>query len=129
MSPDLIQRIRLAPRRAPCPTCGCLGHRKRLLHRRVRTLAYHRVAWVEVTYAEYRARCGCRKYFRTWPLDVPAKADYDATVRQAVLDRLLLDRLNVEQTKAALQRDFLVHLSDGFVYACLRWQSTRIDLA
>jgi hypothetical protein len=62
-------------------------------------------------------------------LDVPPKADYDATVRQAVLDRLLRDRLNVEQTKAAMQRDFLVGLSDGFVYDCLRWQLARLDLA
>jgi hypothetical protein len=62
-------------------------------------------------------------------VDVPPKADYDATVRQAVLDRLLRDRLNVEQTKAAMQRDFLVALSDGFVYDCLRWQLARLDLA
>src|SRR5947209_8325353 len=129
MPPDLIQRIRRAPRRAPCPTCGRLGRRKRLLQRRVRTLAFRGVAWLEVTYAEYRARCDCCKYFRTWPLDVPPKAAYDATVRQAVLDRLLLDRLNVEQTKAAMQRDFLVTLSEGFVYDCLRWQLTRLDLA
>src|SRR5262249_53674969 len=129
MLPDLITRMRCAPRRAPCPHCGRLGRRKRLLRRRVRTLAYRRVAWLLVTYAEYRARCGCCKYFRTWPLDVPPKADYDATVRQAVLDRLLLDRLNVEQTKAAMRRDFLVGLSDGFVYACLRWQLARLDLA
>src|SRR4051794_5154118 len=129
MLADLITRIRRAPRRAPCPTCGRLGRRKRLLHRRVRTLAYRRVAWLEVTYAEYRARCDCRKYFRTWPLDVPQKADYDASVRRAVLDRLLGDRLNVEQTKAALQRDFLLELSDGFVYDCLRWQLARLDLA
>src|SRR5262249_20582091 len=128
MLSDLITRIRRAPQRAPCPTCGRLGRRKRLLHRRVRTLAYRRVAWMEVTYAEYRARCGCCKYFRSWPLDVPQKADYDASVRQAVLDRLLLDRLNVEQTKAALQRDFLVELSEGFVYDCLRWQLARLDL-
>jgi Transposase len=129
MLPDLITPIRRAPRRAPCPSCGRRARRKRLLHRRVRTLAYRRRAWLEVTYAEYRTRCGCCKYFRTWPLDVPAKADYDATVRQAVLDRLLHDRLNVEQTKAALQRDFLLTLSDGFVYDCLRWQLGRLDLA
>jgi Transposase len=129
MLPELIRRIRRAPRRAPCPRCGQRGRRKRLLHRRVRTLAYHQVAWLEVTYAEYRARCGCCKYFRTWPLDVPPKADYDATVRQAVLDRLLRDRLNVEQTKAAMQRDFLMLLSEGFVYDCLRWQLARLDLA
>jgi hypothetical protein len=129
MLPDLITRIRRAPRRAPCPTCGRLGHRQRTLRRRVRTLAYRRRAWLDVTYAEYRARCGCCKYFRTWPLDVPPKADYDATVRHAVLDRLLRDRLNVEQTRAAMQRDFLVSLSDGFVYDCLRWQLARLDLA
>jgi hypothetical protein len=129
MLPELLKRIRRAPRRAPCPTCGRLGRRTRLLHRRVRTLAYRRVAFLRVTYAEYRARCTCCKYFRTWPLDVPPKADYDAAVRQAVLDRLLFDRLNVEQTKAAMKRDFLVELSDGFVYDCLRWQLARLDLA
>jgi hypothetical protein len=129
LQPELITRIRHAPRRAPCPTCGRRGQRKRILHRRLRSLAYRRVAWLHVTYAEYQARCTCRKYFRTWPLDVPPKADYDASVRQAVLDRLLRDRLNVEQTKAAMQRDFLVSLSDGFVYDCLRWQLARLDLA
>src|SRR5215475_14907806 len=129
MRTDRISRIRRAPRRAPCPHCGRLGRRKRTLQRRVRTLAYRQVAWLEVTYAEYRARCDCCKYFRTWPLDVPPKADYDATVRQAVLDRLLHDRLNVEQTKAAMQRDFLVELSEGFVYDCLRWQLARLNLA
>jgi Transposase len=129
MLPDLITRMRRARRQAPCPRCGRRGRRKRLLHRRVRTLAFRRVAWLEVTYAEYRARCGCCKYFRTWPLDVPPKADYDAAVRQAVLDRLLRDRLNVEQTRAAMRRDFLVTLSEGFVYDCLRWQLTRLDLA
>jgi hypothetical protein len=126
---ERITRIRCTPKRAPCPTCGRRGHRKRVLHRRLRTLAYHRIAWLQVTYAEYQARCACRKYFRTWPLDVPPKADYDATVRQAVLDRLLHDRLNVEQTKAAMQRDFLVTLSDGFVYDCLRGRLARLDLA
>jgi hypothetical protein len=60
---------------------------------------------------------------------VPPKADYDATVRQAVLDRLLHDRLNGEQTKAAMQRDFLIKLSEGFVYDCLRWRLARLDLA
>jgi hypothetical protein len=60
---------------------------------------------------------------------VPPKADYDATVRQAVLDRLLRDRLNIEQTKAAMQRDFLVTLSDGFVYDCLRGRLAHLDLA
>src|SRR5947207_402737 len=126
--PEVVTRVRRAPRLAPCPTCGRRGRRKRILRRRLRTLAYRRVAWLEVTYAEYQARCRCRKYFRTWPLDVPPKADYDAAVRHAVLDRLLRDRLNVEQTRAALRRDFLLALSDGFVYDCLRRQLARLDL-
>jgi hypothetical protein len=126
---ERITRIRCAPKHASCPTCGRRGHRKRLLHRRLRTLAYRRIAWLEVTYAEYQARCACCHSFRTWPLDVPPKADYDATVRQAVLDRLLHDRLNVEQTKAAMQRDFLIKLSEGFVYDCLGWQLAHLNLA
>ena len=82
MLPDLITRIRRAPRRAPCPRCGRLGRRKRLLRRRIRSLAYRRSAWLEVTYAEYRARCGCCQYFRTWPLDVPAKVDHDCLIAE-----------------------------------------------
>lgn len=78
---ERIRRIRCAPKRAPCPTCGRRAYRKRVLHRRLRTLAYHCIAWLEVTYAEYQARCRCRKFFRTWPLDVPQKADYDAAFR------------------------------------------------
>jgi hypothetical protein len=60
---------------------------------------------------------------------VPAKADYDDLVRQAVLDRILEDGLNVERTRAALRRDFFLPLSEGFVYDCLRWQIARLDLA
>src|SRR5260370_8369831 len=126
--PPVIRRLRSAPKRAPCPTCGRLGRRKRLLHRRLRPLAHQQPAWLDVTYAEYQARCSCCKFFRTWPLDVPPKADYDAAVRAAVLDRLLRDRLNVEQTKAAMQRDFFLTLSDAFVYDCLRWPVARLAL-
>jgi hypothetical protein len=46
---------------------------------------------------------------------VPAKAAYDAVVRQAVLDRILQDGLNVERTRLAMKRDFLLSLSSGFV--------------
>ena len=53
----------------------------------------------------------CRKSFRSWPLDVPPKADYDGRVRDAVLDRILEDGLNVERTLAAMRRDFGLKLS------------------
>src|SRR5215218_3661028 len=95
----------------PCPTCGQPGRRKRRLRRRIRSLAYRQVAFLDVHYAEYRCRCGCRQSFRSWPLDVPAKSEYCPLVRQAVLDRLLGDGLNVERTREAMRRDFLLDLS------------------
>lgn len=120
--------VRRAPKTHPCPTCGRRGRRKRRLHRRIHTLAYRQEAFLDVHYAEYRSRCGCRKYFRSWPLDVPQKADYDESVRNAVLDRLLGDGLNVERTRESMKRDFLLDLSTGFVYDCLDWQLKRLNL-
>jgi len=123
-----VRVVRCAPKRHPCPTCGQPGRRKRRLRRRIRSLAYRQVAHLDVHYAEYQSRCHCCKYFRSWPLDVPAKSDYDGSVRQAVLDRILEDGLNVQRTLAALKRDFFLRLSEGFVYDCLRWKVAQLDL-
>jgi len=125
----LVRVVRCARLRHPCPRCGKLGRRKRPLYRRIRSLAYRQVAYLDVYYAEYQARCSCCRYFRSWPLAVPAKADYDERVRAAVLDRILADGLNVQRTLAAMARDFLLPLSEGFVYDCLRWQVAQLDLA
>jgi Transposase len=119
----------LAPKTHPCPHCGRRGHRQRTLHRRIRPLAYRQEAYLHVFYAEYKARCPCCKFFRSWPLDIPPKSDYDASVRQAVLDRVLEDGLNVERTLAGMERDFGLKLSQGFVYDCLRWRIARLDLS
>lgn len=124
-----VRVLRCAPLSHPCPQCGQPGRRKRPLHRRIRSLAYRQVAYLDVHYAEYRACCTCCKFFRSWPLDVPAKAQYDGSVRAAVLDRILHDGLNVARTRAALQRDFFLNLSEGFVYDCLRWQVAQLDFA
>jgi hypothetical protein len=123
-----VRVLRCAPLRHPCPHCGKPGRRKRSLHRRIRSLAYRQVAYLDVHYAEYQARCGCCKFFRSWPVDVPARADYDGSVHQAVLDRLLEDGLNVQRTRAAMKRDFLLNLSEGFCYDCLRWQVAQLDM-
>src|SRR5207249_3146677 len=48
-----------ASKKAPCPKCGKRGKLLRTHERDVRTIAYHKVAWLRVTYGEYRARCGC----------------------------------------------------------------------
>jgi hypothetical protein len=123
-----VRVVRCAPRTHPCPDCGKRGRRKRLLCRRIRSLAYRQEAWLEVHYAEYRSRCGCCQSFRSWPLDVPPKAEYCPLVRQAVLDRLLGDGLNVERTREAMRRDFLLDLSVGFVHGCLDGELRRLDL-
>jgi len=123
-----IRVVRCAAKTHPCPRCGKRGRRKRLCHRRIRSLAYRQVAFLDVHYAEYQSRCRCCKSFRSWPLSVPAKADYDDQVRAAVLERILEDGLNVQRTLAAMQRDFLLHLSEGFVYDCLRWKVGQLDL-
>jgi Transposase len=121
--------VRCAPSRAPCPRCGRLGRRKATHHRRVRTLAYKQVVFLDVTYGEYRARCRCCTTFRTTPPGVEPKALYDNTVRRAVLDRILDDGMSVERVIASMRRDFYLDLSDGFVYDCLAWQAKRLDLA
>ena len=121
--------VRCAPAKAPCPDCGKLGPRKAIHNRLVRTIAYKQVAFLDVTYGEYRARCSCRKTFRTNPPDVEPKALYDNTVRRAVLDRILDDGMSAERVIASMRRDFLLDLSDGFVYDCLDWQARRLDLA
>ena len=123
-----VRIVRCQPKTHPCPHCGQRGRRKRRLCRRIRSLAYRQVAFLDVHYAEYQARCRCCKSFRCWPLDVPPKADYDQTVRQAVLDRIIDDGLNVQRTRAAIKRDFLLDLSERFVYACLRWKVAQLDL-
>ncbi len=121
--------VRCAPAKAPCPTCGKLGRRKATHNRLVRTIAYKRVVYLDVTYGEYRARCACRKTFRTTPPGVEPRALYDNAVRQAVLDRILDDGMSVERVIASMRRDFLLDLSDGFVYDCLDWRARRLDLA
>jgi hypothetical protein len=123
---DQIVSIRCQPVAYPCPTCGRRGHRKRRRDRFVRSLAYGCVLWLHVFYAEYTARCACRKSFRSCPPNIVPKADYDNLVREAVLNRILDDGLNVERTRAAMKRDFLLDLSSGFIYDCLNWGLARL---
>jgi hypothetical protein len=121
--------IRCQPKTYPCPTCGRHGRRKQRHDRFVRSLAYGQVVWLHIFYAEYRARCDCRKTFRSCPGNLTPKAEYDNLVRQAVLNRILDDGLNVERTRAAMKRDFLLELSTGFIYDCLDWGLTQLNHA
>lgn len=113
----------------PCPTCGTRGRRKEMLTREVRSIAYREVVIFEVTYAEYRARCGCCKTFRSSPPGIGPRCRYDNQVREAVLDRLIEDKLSIPKLLAAMQRDFCLELSEGFVYDCIRGRVAELDCA
>src|SRR5437588_12484637 len=92
----IVIPVHCAPKKAPCPTCGKRGRRKRTVTRTVRTVAYKAVASLEITYGEYQARCGCCTTFRNTPENVLPKAKYDNKVRDLVLDRVLKDGMSIE---------------------------------
>ena len=128
-APTLVIPVPCAPRKAPCPTCGTLARRKRTCQRDVRTIAYRQIAVLRITSGEYEARCDCCTTFRTHPDGVIPKAKYDNKVRDAVLDGILEDHLNVEAVRRRMKRDFLLDLSPGFVYACLHDAVRQLDMA
>lgn len=83
--------------------------------------------WREIHYGEYIAKCECCKSFHTHPSDIDLKAKYDNKVRQAVIDRILVDKLNTATVQAAMKRDFMLELSTGFLYDCLEHAIREYD--
>lgn len=123
------EKVSCCPKYYPCPHCGRRGKRKQRLHRQVRSIAYAKIVYLDITYAEYRASCDCCKTFRSSPPGVDLGAHYDGKVRHAVLDRLIEDGMSVQRLLVALKRDFLLDLSEGFVYDCLHREVARLDMA
>jgi hypothetical protein len=123
-----VERLWCAPKTFPCPRCGKKGRRKDVHTRRVRDLAYREIVVLEIEVGEYRARCSCCKTFRAQLEGVEPRAEYTNRVREAVLDRLLDDRMSVERLRLALQRDFHLDLSEGFLYDCLDWKVRQAEL-
>jgi len=121
--------VHAAPKKAPCPECGKLGRRKRTFTRRVRTVAFKKVAYLEITCGEYGALCGCRKTFRNSSEGVLPRALYDNKVRDLVLGRVLHDGMSIERTLESLRREFLLDLSTGFVYDVLHDRARQLDMS
>ena len=67
----IVIPVHCAPKKAPCPRCGKRGRRKRTVTRRVRTVAYKAVAYLEITYGEYAARCECSHHLPQHPRGRP----------------------------------------------------------
>jgi transposase len=123
-----VKRLRCAPKTFPCPQCGTKGRRKEVHTRRVRDIAYGEIAWLEIEIGEYRARCSCCKTFRAHVEGIEPRAEYTNRVREAVIDRLLDDSMNMERLRLALERDFHLNLSDGFLYDCLDWKVRQVEM-
>jgi Transposase len=124
-----VIRRRCAPKTFPCPQCGQRGRRKDIHTRRVRDIAYGEIVVIELTSGEYRARCSCCKTFRSQIPGIEPRAEYTNRVRDAVIDRLLDDGMSLNRLQQALQRDFLLDLSDGFLYDCLDWKVRQTNMS
>src|SRR3954447_3201859 len=119
-----------APKKAPCPKCGKHGRRKRkLTPRRVRTVAYKTIAYLEIICGEYQAKCDCCTTFRNTPEGVLPRALYDNKVRDLILERIIEDGMSVERALESLRREFLLELSTGFVYDVLHGHARQLDMA
>jgi transposase-like protein len=90
---------------------------------------YKAIAFLEITYGEYEARCDCSTTFRNTPEGVLPKAKYDNKVRDLVLERVLEDGMSIERVLQSLQREFLLDLSTGFVYDVLHDFAAGLDMA
>jgi hypothetical protein len=123
-----VVRQSCAPKTYPCPHCGKPGHRKDVHTRRIRDIAYREIVILEIEVGEYRAQCSCCKTFRAQPHGIEPRAEYSNRVREAVIDRLLDDSMNMERLRQAMQRDFCLDLSDGFLYDCLDWKVRQVDM-
>lgn len=123
-----ILRKSRVPKTSPCPHCGKRGRRKDTHTRRVRDMAYGQIVFIELTVGEYRAACTCCKTFRSHVEGIEPRAEYTNRVRDAVIDRLLNDSMSLHRVQQAMQRDFRLDLSDGFLYDCLDWKVRQTDM-
>lgn len=123
----IIRRSR-APKTYPCPRCGTRGRRKGTHTRRVRDIAYEQIVFIELTVGEYRAACTCCKTFRSRVEGIEPRAEYTNRVRDAVISRLLDDGMSLHRVQKAMQRDFLLELSDGFLSDCIDWKLRQTDM-
>jgi hypothetical protein len=117
-----------APKTFPCPHCGKHGIRKDTHTRPVRDIAFGEILMIELTVGEYRARCSCCKTFRSRVEGIEPRAEYTNRVRDTVVSRLLEDGMSLRRMQESLHREFLLDLSDGFLYDCLDWKVRQTDM-
>lgn len=122
----IILRKRKAPKKHRCPVCGKLGERIKIRTHRVKHLTHRRQVFIEATVGVYKAKCDCgKKYFTSAIPGVEVGAEYSNVVREKVVDLIVRDGLSNNRVIEHMQEDFLLDISNGFIYQCLEWASKK----
>jgi hypothetical protein len=112
----------------PCPRCRKQGKRIDIVDTWTRDIAYREEAWVHSRLGVYESRCPCQEYFQAENPDAPHHWSYTVAVREAVVNSIVRDHLSAQKTRERFRQDFLLELSQGFVFECLTWADQRFDL-
>lgn len=122
----IILKRRNAPKDHPCPACGKSGRRIKIRTRTVKHLAHKRKVFIEATVGVYKTKCDCvKKYFTSTVSMVEVGAEYSNLVREKVIDLIVRDGLSNNRVIEHMKEDFLLDISNGFIYQCLEWASKK----
>jgi len=114
-----LRRLRRAPRRWPCPSCGALGRRFAFRYREAVDAELGCPASLRVKVGLYKARCGCQAVFESFHPELPKGWRFSQRVRDLAVQGVVRDKLSVEDLRQRLREDFLVELSEGCVHKWL----------
>lgn len=111
-----VRRLRRAPKRWPCPSCGTLGTRFAFRHREAVDAELGRPAILKVKVGLYKARCGCQRVFESFHTELWKGWRFSRKVRDLAVRGVVRDKLSVEDVRQRLREDFLVEVSEGCVH-------------
>lgn len=118
----------IAPRKLGCPQCGKPGRRREVVDAWARDIAYREVAWVHSRLGLYESRCLCQEFFQAENPAAPHHWTYTLAVREAVVNAIVRDHLSVQKVLVRFREDYLLELSEGYVFRCLTWADRRFDI-
>jgi hypothetical protein len=110
-----VRRLRRAPKKWPCPTCGALGTRFAFRHREAVDAELGSPAILRVKVGLCKAPCSCQSVFESFHPELPKGWRFSRRVRERVVRAVVRDKLSVEDVRQRLREDFLVEVSEGCV--------------
>jgi len=117
----------ITPVRLPCPRCRRSGKRVGVVDAWARDMGYREEVWVHSKLGVYESRCACQDYFQAENPDAPHHWMYTVAVREAVVNAIVRDHLSSQKVQSRFQEDFLLELSQGFIFECLAWADKRFN--